>query len=198
MNNFWWVKCILMLGATFMLAANSLASEPAFDCSKAEGEVESLICQDTELAALDQKMQQVFDKAMVQLPAEEVKRQKAMQRGWIKGRNECWKANDVRDCTEFAYTSRIVELQIISGQLEVPPIVSLDCGDNSQPFTAVFYHQTEPASMVLTRGDDQVIALAEPMASGIKYLGQNVEYSEHQGKITINWLDTTFECKVRQ
>ncbi|AJR09161.1 DUF1311 domain-containing protein [Photobacterium gaetbulicola] len=198
MNNFWWGKRISILGAIFLLAGNSLASEPAFDCSKAEGEVETLICQVAELAVLDQKMQQVFDKAMVQLPAEEVKRQKEMQRGWIKGRNECWKANDVRDCTEFAYTSRIVELQVISGQLEVPPIVSLDCGDNSQPFTAVFYNQTEPASLVLTRGDDQVIALAQPMASGIKYLGQNVEYSEHQGEIAISWFDNTFECQVRQ
>lgn len=191
-----WNRCLLALGASLGLAANSMATEPAFDCSKADGEVENLICQDEELATLDKQMQQVFDKAITQLPAEDVKLQKAMQRGWIKGRNDCWKASDVRDCTEFSYKSRIVELQIISGQLEVPDSISLDCGDSSKPFTAVFYNQTDPASLVLTQGNDQVIALAEPMASGIKYMGQNVEYNEHQGEITINWFDNTFECQA--
>ncbi|PSU29073.1 hypothetical protein C9I99_25445 [Photobacterium lutimaris] len=185
-----------MLAASCWVATSAVASEPAFDCTKAEGAVETLICKDTYLASQDQKMQQVFDKAMAQLPADDVKIQKAMQRGWIKGRNECWKADDMRECTDFAYKSRIVELQIINGQLEVPKSISLDCGDNSQPFTAVFYNQTDPASLVLTRGNDQVIALAESMASGIKYYGQNMEYGEHQGEITIKWFDSTFECQL--
>ncbi|MGR5062436.1 MliC family protein [Photobacterium sp. DNB22_13_2] len=197
MNNLQWNKQLLVLGAWCLMVTPSVASEPAFDCTKADGAVETLICQDTYLASMDQKMQQVFDKAMAHLPAEDVKIQKAMQRGWIKGRNDCWKANDVRDCTDFAYKSRIVELQVISGQLEVPKGVSLDCDGNSQPFTAVFYNQTDPASVVLTRGNDQVIALAEPMASGIKYYGQNVEYGEHQGEIIIKWFDNTFECQQK-
>lgn len=196
MNKLYWKKGALVLLASAVPVGHSLASEPAFDCANADGEVETLICQDDGLAGLDRQMQQVFDKAMEQLPAEDVKLQKAMQRGWIKGRNDCWKADDVGSCTEFSYKSRIVELQIISGQLEVPKSISLDCGDTSQPFTAVFYNQTDPASLVLTQGNDQVIALAEPMASGIKYLGQNVEYSEHQGEITIQWFDSKFECQA--
>ena len=196
MNKLYWKEGALVLLASAVPVAHSLASEPAFDCANADGEVETLICQDDGLAALDRQMQQVFDKAMEQLPAEDVKLQKAMQRGWIKGRNDCWKADDVGSCTEFSYKSRIVELQIISGQLEVPKSISLDCGDTSQPFTAVFYNQTDPASLVLTQGNDQVIALAEPMASGIKYLGQNVEYSEHQGEISIHWFDRKFECQA--
>lgn len=198
MNKTRWGKRALIQGAACLMVSSAVATEPAFDCTKAEGAVETLICQDNHLAALDQKMQQVFDKAMAQLPAGDVKVQKAMQRGWIKGRNDCWKANDIRDCTDFAYKSRIVELQIISGQLEVPKSVSVDCGDSSQPFTAVFYNQTDPASLVLTRNNDQVIALAEPMASGIKYYGQNVEYGEHQGEISIKWFDNTFECQLKQ
>ncbi|MGR5140818.1 MliC family protein [Photobacterium sp. DNB23_23_1] len=197
MNKARWGKRALMLGAAYWVATSAVASDPAFDCTEAEGAVETLICQDAHLAELDQKMQHVFDKAMAQLPADDVKIQKAMQRGWIKGRNDCWKVNDVRDCTDFAYRSRIVELQIISGQLEAPKSVPLNCGDNSQPFTAVFYNQTDPASLVLTRGNDQVFALSEPMASGIKYSGQNMEYGEHQGEITIKWFDNTFECQQK-
>ena len=41
-----------------------------------------------------------------------------MQRGWIKGRNDCWKSEDVEGCVTFAYQSRIAELEIGSGQVE--------------------------------------------------------------------------------
>ena len=36
---------------------------------------------------------------------------KTTQRGWIGGRNECWKSEDSRACTEKAYRTRIAELQ---------------------------------------------------------------------------------------
>lgn len=181
-----------------MAGTNVIAGEPAFDCTKAHGEVEKMICRDSGLAALDQKMQKVFDQAMLAYPETEKPLQRAMQRGWIKGRNECWKDVDVRACTEYEYKTRIIDLQITSGQLEVPPAVALDCNDNSQPFTAVFYEQTDPKSAVLTRGNDQIIVLAKPTASGTKYVGRNVTYNEHQGEIKINWFDNKLECKAKR
>lgn len=194
MPNYTWIVAIGLIG----LSTVASAGKPVFDCKKAQGEVEKLICNDSGLAALDHEMQRVFETALPALPFDDAKLQKAIQRGWIKGRNDCWKANDVRKCTEFAYKSRIAELQIISGQLEVSQPVSLDCQDNKEPVTAVFYNQTDPASMVLTWGNQQQITLAKPTASGSKYLGQNVRFMEHQGEITITWQDRKLLCRTRQ
>ena len=38
---------------------------------------------------------------------------KAVQRGWVKGRNECWKSTDPISCIKGEYQLRINELQKI-------------------------------------------------------------------------------------
>ena len=47
------------------------------------------------LAALDRKITETYAKAMQAWPADEKAKQRALQRGWVKGRNDCWKAGDV-------------------------------------------------------------------------------------------------------
>jgi len=85
----------------------------------------------------------------------------------IKGRNDCWKADDPRACTELSYRTRIVELQIKSGQLMAPTPVGYVCtGGEAKPFFATFYRQTDPPSAVITYGNDQVIAFVAPSGSG--------------------------------
>ena len=54
---------------------------------------------------------------------EQQKSERAIQRGWIKGRNDCWKAGDLRQCVEESYQLRITELQIKG------PTESTDAGD---------------------------------------------------------------------
>ncbi|TNF77980.1 MAG: DUF1311 domain-containing protein, partial [Acidobacteria bacterium] len=65
------------------------AVEPSFDCNQASGEIEELICADADLAKLDRKLAEVWKKALANWPQEEVAVQRAFQRGWIKGRNDC-------------------------------------------------------------------------------------------------------------
>ncbi|MGB6188236.1 MAG: hypothetical protein WBF70_06640, partial [Aeromonas molluscorum] len=64
-----------------------------------------------------------------------------MQRGWIKGRNECWKADDLRQCVLTNYQQRITELQIKGGQMMVPSPVIYQCG--TVQVSAYFYADTE-------------------------------------------------------
>ena len=112
--------------AVTFAAAPLRAEGPAFNCAKADGEVEELICQDEGLAALDRKMDEVYKAALDKAKNEVPPVLKAEQRGWIKGRNECWKATgadnpafltaswqatSVRDCVEGQYRLRISELQ---------------------------------------------------------------------------------------
>ena len=82
----------IVLTCTFCCMAQA---QPAFDCNDAEGEVELLICNDEALQALDRTLAKTYARAMQNLPEEDQASEKAMQRGWIKGRNDCWKEVDV-------------------------------------------------------------------------------------------------------
>ena len=85
---------------------------PSFDCSKVEaGSIEALICQDDQLSALDRMMAAVFAAATKKASNEHPPVLKAEQRGWIKGRNDCWKSDDKRQCIQQSYKLRIAELQ---------------------------------------------------------------------------------------
>jgi len=168
---------------------------PAFDCAKASGEVEQLICKDAGLAALDRKMAKVYAAAMKRFPANIAPEERTQQRGWIKGRNECWKADDKRRCVEEQYRTRIVELQIRSGQLMAPTAIGYQCPEKGKPFFATFYRETDPPSVVLTYGDDRVIAFLTPSASGAKYAATNMEFWEHHGEASVNWYGNKMVCK---
>ncbi|GIU30030.1 MliC family protein [Shewanella schlegeliana] len=173
---------------------------PSFDCTKAQGQVETLICHDVELAQLDRQMEQVFKAAVVNIPAAE--QPKVTQRGWIKGRNDCWKAQDVRECTLYSYQSRMIELQIQGGLLEVPPAVVFDCGEHPQ-ITAVFYTQLDPVTAVFTfssekMGEQQLQATNVRSGSGAKYQGRNFEFWEHQGEASVQFFDEHYMCQLRK
>jgi len=171
---------------------------PTFDCSGASGQVETLICSDAGLSALDRSMAAVYAAATKAWPAKVAAEQRARQRGWIKGRNECWKADDPRACTEQSYRTRIVELQIQSGQLVAPTPLGYACtGGEDQPFFATFYRETDPPSAVITFGDDQVIAFATPSASGAKYATDGVEFWEKGGEASVGWFGTALTCRPR-
>ena len=105
------------------------AEGPAFDCAKAQGEVEQLVCKDEGLAALDRKLDGVYKAAVAQARARDdvPNTLTAEQRGWVKGRNDCWKAKTggpefltaswqatrMRECVHGKYKIRISELQSI-------------------------------------------------------------------------------------
>ncbi len=198
------MKPLQVLSASAALAgliispwAAATASGPSFDCGQAEGQVQELICSNDSLAALDRLLADVYAIALENFPRDELAGLKAEQRGWIKGRDDCWKAEDVSACVAEEYYRRTVALQIQSGQLMAPTPVSYNC-ETSQPmpFTAVFYRDTRPASVVLTYGQDQVIAFATPSASGARYSSGGVEFWEHQGEATVNWFGEQWKCRV--
>lgn len=185
--------------AAVVVATSAHTSEPAFDCARAEGQVQQLVCSDDELAGLDRELATVYQTALETLPPDDVPQTKAQQRGWIKGRDDCWKADDVSQCVAGAYRMRIVELQIVSGQLSAPTTVSLTCGDGAQlPFFAAFYNDTSPPAVVLTKGPDQVIAFIARSGSGARYTSDGVEYWEHQGRASIDWFGAKLVCAVEK
>jgi len=97
---------LLAFAGTALLYAN----QPSFDCSKVKKEsCESIICSSDELMALDREMANAYRQAKTR--AKKPDQLKAMQRGWIKGRNECWKEEDKVSYMADLYRQRIAELE---------------------------------------------------------------------------------------
>lgn len=167
----------LLFGTLSLMPLLASAATPSFDCAKAQGAAEQLICEDAGLAALDNELAALYPKAIANFSPEQAKTEKAMQRGWIKGRNECWKDADPGKCIESSYQTRITELQIKGGQLMVPSPVLYQCG-KELTLTAYFYNDGKlPAATINLGPDQQVLAYGVPTGSGARYEGQNLSLS---------------------
>ncbi len=99
---------LCILGVLFSVAV--YANQPSFDCSKVEkNSSEGIICSSDELMDLDRELSAVYKQALPKASKEDML--KAHQRGWIKGRNDCWKAEDEKKCMVDQYNIRIKELK---------------------------------------------------------------------------------------
>ena len=213
MKNYFVFGCLILLSACQsatpdkqVLAAQAVSSaepanteseiiSPSFDCNQAQGQVETLICNDAELAELDQKMAQVYQMAVVNIPESE--QPKAVQRGWIKGRNDCWKAQDVRECTLANYQIRLVELLIQGELVQATNKATFDCSTHAS-ISGAFYTQFDPVMAVFTFANQQMLAINVRSGSGAKYQGRNFEFWEHQGEASVEYLGERYQCKLQQ
>jgi uncharacterized protein len=163
------------------------ATQPSFDCDSAAGAIEEMICGDESLAALDRKLAEVYGQAAGKAVNEHPPLLKAEQRGWIKGRNECWKSEDPRGCTESAYRMRIAELQARYRLVPENGPFWFTCDGDPRNEVVVSFFRTEPPTLIAERGDQVSIMYLQPSASGSKYQGRNEMFWEHQGEATIVW-----------
>lgn len=158
-----------------VVAGTQLSSQPSFDCGKSSGAAERLICEDAELAALDQRLSETYRQAIATASAldagaeDVIANLKAMQRGWIKGRNDCWKADYLRTCVESAYLDR--EGMLVAAWLLQAPsaIVSYSCEGNRANETTAFFFNTKRPSIRIEYGDRIKTGSLVPAASGAKY-----------------------------
>jgi uncharacterized protein len=174
--------------------ATSADAGPAFDCAVAADTGERLVCSDPALAALDRQLAAVYADALT-APGADTATLKATQRGWIRGRADCWKADDKPTCVREAYLTRLVELQLAGGKVVVPAAVEFRCDDDSKPFTVVYYNDLDPKAAVITWGDDQAIAFPKPAASGARYGREGLDFWEHQGVATVDFYGNKLRCK---
>lgn len=96
------------------LAGPALAQDtgPSYDCTKASGSVEEAVCASMSLSALDREVATLYGLAKSSVSGSDADRLTAYQRGWIKGRNDCWKAGDrMQHCIAAAYLDRIHDLR---------------------------------------------------------------------------------------
>lgn len=176
--------------ATPKAAAASAPSAPGptFDCRKVEpGSTEAMICGDAELAALDRRLAGVYSAATARAKNEHPPVLRAEQRGWVKGRNDCWKSGDQRGCVRDEYVRRIAELQARYRLVPSRGPFAFACDGNPANEVVVTYFATEPSTMIAERGDSVALMFQQPAASGAKYQGRNETFWEHQGLASITW-----------
>lgn len=175
---------------------------PTFDCAKAQGEVEKLICGDASLAALDRKLAEAYKAASAKATGKMLATLKAEQRGWVKGRDDCWKTSagtptwitaswtvdSAKACVAAQYEIRTSELQAV-WRLVPPKTVSYACQNNPANEVVANFFATEPPTIRLERGDRTVTLWRIP--AGDKYEGQNVSLVPQGDAMKVAWLDVS-------
>ena len=179
----------VLLAATCCLFAGAARAEgPSFDCGKVEtGSIEDMVCRDKGLSALDRRLAEVYAAASKKAVNEHPPVLKAEQRGWIKGRNDCWKSADRRKCVEDNYRSRITELQAKYRLVPATGPVTWACDGDPKNEVVVTFFKTDPPTLIAERGDQVSLMYLQPAASGTRYQGPNESFWEHQGEATITW-----------
>ena len=164
------------------------AAGPSFDCARAAaGSIEAQVCADEGLSALDRRLAQAYAAARKKATNEHPPVLRAEQRGWIKGRNDCWKADDRRQCVETAYVRRIAELQARYRLVEATGPVFYACDGEMRNEVVATFFRTDPPTLIAERGDQVSLMYLQPSGSGARYQGRNESLWEHQGEARITW-----------
>lgn len=198
---------LCLMPATLFAAGPAPAQEtaPSFDCSQARSEVEALICSDTRLAGLDTLLAETFTAAVAALDGtadqqEATGRLEAEQRGWIKGRNDCWKASDRESCVSESYEIRIAELEARYLLVDASDPVFYECENNpANEIVATFVSGSRP-SVRLERGDTVEVGVLSPSASGARYEGAfGIVFWTKGDEALVEWPQgNSFACFVRK
>jgi uncharacterized protein len=133
------------------------AGSPSFNCAKAANRAEELICGDRELASMDVEAMRLFrlvrDRA--KRPATEKQALNDDRARWQKVRDECWIADDVRNCILTSYALRIHSLREKHAEARMSDAkgitrgpFDLNCKNLKTPLKATFIHGDPPVSAV--------------------------------------------------
>lgn len=183
-------------------AADAGTTTPSFDCAKAGSQAEKLVCSDESLAALDRRLADRYRRLSEELRAEESSRLRATQRGWIKGRDDCWKSDDLSACVRDAYHDRLIELQLQDPRLFAPTPVGYDCPekDPRKPLMVTYFAHFDPPAAVVTYGDDQVrmVLAGEQAGQHTRDYGARGASLRQQGLgMTLDWYGSAMHCTAR-
>ncbi|MBX3610877.1 MAG: MliC family protein [Hydrogenophaga sp.] len=170
------------------LARRNANPGPSFDCKAVPpASVAAQVCADASLAALDRRLAWVYQAALKRARNEHPPVLKAAQRGWVKGRDDCWKAAEPGACVRDAYVQRIAELQARYRLIPPTATVTWQCNGRAADEVIATYFRTEPPTLIAERGDSVSLMFVQPSASGARYQGRNESLWEHQGEATITW-----------
>ncbi len=191
----------LVSGALAALALGAYGQTgPSFDCAqKLASSVERRICADANLAALDRQLAEAYAAATAKATRADAQALAAEQRGWIRGRNDCWKHSDVQACIESAYRTRIAGLQARYRLIEPVGSARYECPGNPAREATADYFATDPPTAIVEYAGATQLMYAAPSGSGARYKGGNRQLWEHQGVAMIRWSGAPEQnCPIRK
>ena len=152
---------------------------PSFDCAKAESSAQKLVCTDANLAALDREVDRLFVLARDGKSLSETRRKEllAVQRGWIKGVDDCWKSDNLRHCVVENYAMRTHQLRQGYAEARSEDDKGISSGPSAMrcvgldALIGTTYVQSNPASVYAEWLDHGVLMESVPVASGVRYEG---------------------------
>lgn len=210
LNSWLVIATAAVLATSGPAIARAEATGPTFDCARAEGTVQRLICQDAGLAALDRQLDGVYQAAVARAKGRMLGELKAEQRGWIKGRDECWKAtaktptyvtesvvvDDPRSCTEWAMSLRIAELQVRYQLVPAQPLVRYGCNGNPANEVVAQLFATTPPAGRFERGDQTVVGYRVQTPEGPRYEGRNLRFTVDGKVARVRWMSEDLDCRA--
>lgn len=181
------------------------ATKPSFDCATAHHQIEKMVCEDPELAALDVKLAGVFQEALKKVEAmpntaPQIRHMKAYELRWSRERNECARSKDAKECTAESYRYRIADLQarffLISSK---SPAVYM-CRDNPKNELIATYVESDPATVRLDHSGKTVITFKDDEGDGKRFDNpQGVSFEVEGDMALVNWpKGNEFECIQRK
>lgn len=197
-------------GASQAPAASQAAAgahvTPSFDCSKSESQATDLVCKTPMLARMDNELQRLYALAESGTYESEDRLNEltAMQRGWIKGRDDCWKNDDPRQCVTASYAMRIHEIRqgfFDSRQQDERGISSgplaLACKGADYGISATFI-KADPGVAFLQWQDQSVALVQGPTGSyqGSNYAGKATLFTRGDDALFTPPGGTQLSCRV--
>ncbi|HBS50041.1 MAG TPA: hypothetical protein DEA05_08130 [Rhodobacteraceae bacterium] len=172
------IRRLVALSFCCAVSAPALALDegPTFDCADPASQAEEAVCASPDLAALDRELARLYDLA-VQDPAlsgERLDELRAMQRGWIKGRDACWSSDlGLPTCVRNAYALRIHGLRGRYDGARAEPGPSTGpfpyvC-DGTPALVSASFTQSGTPLAILTWTEGFAVLPLIPAASGARY-----------------------------
>lgn len=170
---------------------------PVPSCHHADGSIEQLVCTTPELAVLANHLATTYSAASKKAVNEQATLLQAEQHGWLKGRDECWKSDDKKQCVKTEYERRISELQAVYQLVEHSGPIHFECNSSTTGQLTVTFYQSDIPTLIANYGDSTSLMYSAIAASGAKYIGRNESFWEHQGEARVVWGYNTpeFVCK---
>ncbi|MCW5889716.1 MAG: DUF1311 domain-containing protein [bacterium] len=166
----------LVVALALLVPVPAPAATPSFDCDRAQGPVETLLCHNGALADLDRRMSQVYADALRAFSEPQRSAQIAAQEQWLRTRDACASAPDLVRCVQTTYDLRITTLQVAAGLFRVPDPTAWDCGA-AGPVTVRLYDLTQlPAAVVQVGSAPEEIAVSRPGVRGMRYQGRTLTF----------------------
>ena len=187
-------------GLTLLLWPLAALSQPTFDCARAESSAEEAVCASDALSAMDVEVARLYDLALhgPDMTMERANELRAYQRGWIKGRDDCWKASDLQTCIRDSYALRIDDMRRSYADARSEPGPSTgpfaySCDGIDAGISASFIQAGDP--VVVLRWLDNARVLPQAISgSGARYEADDTQFWIKGPDATLTLAGTDHVC----